>query len=81
MNDNLKSISDLQKYLASGCRIESVQPPVFASDAEINIVTVSIVFPDGNKHTIRAYRDEARALREFILLKKDYDQLESTRYR
>ena len=81
MNDNLKSISDLQKYLAAGCRIESVQPPVFASDTEINIVTVTVVCSNGNKHTIRAYRDEARALREFILLKKDYDQLESTRYR
>jgi hypothetical protein len=67
MNDNnLKSISDLQKYFAVGCRIESVQPPVFASDAEINTVTVTVVCPDGNKHTIRAYRDEARALREFI---------------
>lgn len=70
MNENLESISDLQKYLASGCRIESVQPPVFASDAEINIVTVTIVCPDGIKHTIRAYRDEARALREFIRLKR-----------
>ena len=64
MNDNLKTISDLQKYLLTGCRIESVQPPVFASDAEVNIVTVAIVCPDGNKHIIRAYRDEARALRE-----------------
>ena len=70
MDDNLKSISDLQKYLAAGCRIESVQPPVFASDAEVNIVTVTIVCPDRNKHTIRAYRDEARALREFIRLKR-----------
>jgi hypothetical protein len=70
MDDNLKSISDLQKYLAAGYRIESVQPPVFASDAEINIVTVAIICPDGNKHIIRAYRDEARALREFIRLKR-----------
>ena len=70
MNDNFKSISDLQKYLAAGCRIESVHPPVFASDAEINIVTVTIACPDSNKHIIRAYRDEARVLREFIRLKR-----------
>jgi hypothetical protein len=70
LNDNLKTISDLQKYLLAGCRIESVKPPVFASDAEVNIVTVAIVCPDGNKHIIRAYRDEARALREFIRLER-----------
>jgi hypothetical protein len=34
VNDNLKSISDLQKYLAAGCRIESVQPSVFVSDGD-----------------------------------------------
>ena len=56
--------------LAAGCRIESVQPSVFASDAEINIVTVTIVCSDSNKHIIRAYRDEARALREYIRLKR-----------
>jgi hypothetical protein len=41
MNENLKSISGLQKYLAAGCIIESVQPPVFASDGDV-------------AHTIRA---------------------------
>ena len=42
------------------------QPSVFASDAEVNIVIVTIVCPDGNRQTIKAYREEAQALREFI---------------
>jgi len=43
-----------------------VYPGVFASDAETNIVTVEVKCPDGQIHKIRAYRDEAHALREFI---------------
>ena len=70
MDNNFGSISELQKYLAADCRIESIQPPVYASDAEINIVTVTVICPDGTKYVIRAYRDEARALREFIRLKR-----------
>ncbi len=43
-----------------------VEPPVYASDAEVNIVKVSIVCPDGKSHTIKAYKEEASTLREFI---------------
>ena len=60
------SISRLKNLLNANCKIEKVQPPVFASDAEVNIVTVTIACPDGKKHTIKAYREEAQALREFI---------------
>ena len=70
MSGTFKSILELQKYLVGDCKIESVQPPVFASDADVNIVTVTLICPDGNKHSIRAYRDEARALREFIRLRR-----------
>ena len=70
MDSDFKSISELQKYLAAGCRVENVQPPGIASDAEINIVTVTVVCPDDNKHVIRTYKDEAHALREFIRLKR-----------
>jgi hypothetical protein len=41
----LSQSPDLQKYFAAGCRIEGMQPPVFASDAEIDIVAVTVVFP------------------------------------
>ncbi len=70
MSETFKSISELQKLLAGDCKVESVQPPIFASDAEVNIVTVTLICPDGKKHSVRAYRDEARALREFIRLRK-----------
>jgi hypothetical protein len=30
------------------------------------MVTVTVAFPDGKTQTIRAYREEAHALREFI---------------
>jgi hypothetical protein len=56
-------LSQLKKLLASNCKIEKVYPPVFASDAEINIVTVVAKCPDGRTQTIRAYGEEAYALR------------------
>lgn len=62
----LKSISELKKLLDANCKIEKVEPPVYASDAEVNIVKVSIVCPDGKSHTIKAYKEEASTLREFI---------------
>jgi hypothetical protein len=62
----LDSISELKKLLDANCKIEKVEPPVYASDAEVNIVKVSIVCPDGKSHTIKAYKDEASTLREFI---------------
>ncbi|WP_458746429.1 hypothetical protein [Candidatus Nitrosocosmicus sp. T] len=62
----LNSISELKKLLDANCKIEKVEPPVHASDAEVNIVKVSIVCPDGKSHTIKAYKEEASTLREFI---------------
>ena len=65
MSSLFDSISKLKNLLDADCKIEKVQPPVFASDAEVNIVIVTIACPDGKKQTIKAYR-EAQALREFI---------------
>jgi len=48
------------------CKIEKIHPPVFVSDAEVNIAIVSVVCPDGRTQTVKAYREEAVALREFI---------------
>jgi hypothetical protein len=66
MPEEFRSISGLKKLLASNCKIEKVYPPVFASDVEVNIVTVVVKCPDGKIQTIRAYREEAHALREFL---------------
>jgi hypothetical protein len=52
-----------------GCRIVKIYPRVFGSDAETNIVTVEVSCPDKNIHKIRAFRDEATDLREFIRIK------------
>ena len=41
-SEEFRSISELKKLLASNCKIEKVYPPVFASDAEVNIVTVVV---------------------------------------
>ena len=59
----------LQGLLDSGCKIEKVYPSVLGSDAEINIVTVEVKCSDGQIHKIRAYREEASDLREFIRTK------------
>jgi hypothetical protein len=50
-------LSELKKLLASSCKIEKVYPPVFASDGEINIVTLRVKCPDGKIQTIWAYRE------------------------
>jgi len=60
------SISELKKLLAVNSKIEKIHPDVFASDAEVNIVTVTVLCPDGKIQTIRAHREESHALREFI---------------
>jgi hypothetical protein len=62
------AISSLKKLLNAGCKIEKIQPPVLASDAEVTIVIVTVKCPDGRIETIKAYREEAVALREFIRL-------------
>ena len=61
-----KSISELKKLLDADCRIEKVEPPVYASDIETTIVMVTLKCRDGKNHTIKAYKDESFALREFI---------------
>jgi len=61
-----RSISELKKLLADNCKIEKIQPPMIASDIEVNVVTVTVLCPDGKTQTIRAYREEAHALREFV---------------
>jgi hypothetical protein len=62
------AISSLKKLLNAGCKIEKIHPPVLASDAEVTIVIVTVKCPDGRIETIKAYREEAVALREFIRL-------------
>ena len=66
MSPETNAISKLKKLLESNCIIEKVQPRVMASDAEVTIVMVTLLCPDGKKETIKAYREEAAALREFI---------------
>ena len=61
-----KSISELKKLLDADCKIEKVEPPVYASDIETTIVRVTLKCPDGKSYTIKAYKDESLALREFI---------------
>ena len=58
-SDEFRSISELKKLLASNCKIEKVYPSVFASDAEVNIVIVTVKCPDGKIQSIRAYKEEA----------------------
>ena len=62
----LESLTKLKRLLDNDYKIEKIQPPVFASDAEVNIVTVKLLSPDGKKEMIHAYREESRALREYI---------------
>lgn len=64
-----ESILKLQDLLDRGCKIEKLYPNVLGSDVEINIVTVEVRCPDNNIHKIRAYREEAMNLREFIRIK------------
>jgi hypothetical protein len=59
----------LKELLDRDCKIEKIYPSVLGSDAEINIVTVQVRCPDKNIHKIRAYREEAMNLREFIRTK------------
>jgi hypothetical protein len=62
-------VAQLKDLLAKNCTIQKVQPPVFASDAEVNLVIVTLVCPDGATHVIKAYREEAHAIRELIRTK------------
>jgi hypothetical protein len=64
-----ESILKLQELLDKDCKIEKIYPSVLGSDAETNIVTVEVRCPDKNILKIRAYREEATNLREFIRTK------------
>ena len=64
-----ESILRLKELLDKDCKIEKIYPSVLGSDAEVNIVTVEVRCPDKNIHKIRAYREEAMNLREFIRTK------------
>lgn len=64
-----ESIVKLKELLDRDCKIEKIYPSVLGSDAEINIVTVEVRCPDKKIHKIRAYREEAMNLREFIRTK------------
>jgi hypothetical protein len=70
MDGNIQPILELQRFLSMNCKIERVYPPSPASDAEVNIVTVTVICAQGGTHTIRAYREEASALREYVRLLK-----------
>jgi len=52
------------------CKIEMVYSTSPSSDAEIYIVTVTIICPQGTTRTIRAYGEEASELREYVRLLK-----------
>ena len=62
----LEPLTKLKRLLDNDYKIEKIQPPVFASEVEVNIVTVTLLCSDGKKETIRAYREESKALREYI---------------
>ena len=66
----VNGISELTKFLDAICKIEKVEPPVYASDAEANIVKVTVLCPDGKVDAIKAYKVEASVLREFIRIHK-----------
>ena len=60
------SIEKLQKLIDNNYKIEKISPLIFGSDAEINIVSVTLVSEDGKKETIRAFGEESHRLREYI---------------
>ena len=60
------SIEKLQMLVDNDYKIEKIHPLIFGSDAEINIVRLTLVSEDGRKETIRAYGEESHKLREYI---------------
>ena len=60
------SIEKLQKLIDNNYKIEKLSPLIFGSDAEINIVSITLVSEDGKKETIRAFGEESHQLREYI---------------
>ena len=62
----VSAVVQLKELLGRGCKVSKVQPAMFASDAEVNIVIVTVTCHDGSVHTVKAYREEAQELREFV---------------
>ena len=60
------SITKLKHLIDRNYKIEKISPPIFGSDAEVNIVTVTLVSSDGEKENVRAYREDSHLLREYI---------------
>lgn len=61
----MAAVAELRSLLEGGCKVSKVRPAMFASDAEVNIVVVTVTCQNGRVHTIKAYREEAKELREF----------------
>ena len=72
----LTSIKKLQELIDHNYKIEKVHPPIFGSDAEINIITVTLISENGKKESIRAYGDESHQLRDYIRKNKLFQQQE-----
>ena len=72
----LTSLKKLQELIDNNYKIEKVHPPIFGSDAEINIVTVTLISENGKKESIRAYGDESHQLRDYIRKNKLFQQQE-----
>ena len=70
----LTSIKKLQNLIDNNYKIEKIYPPIFGSDAEINIVTITLVSPEGKKENLRAFREESHQLREYIRNNKLFQQ-------
>jgi hypothetical protein len=66
MPDLVAQHSDL---LSKYCSIQKVEPSVFASDAEVSLVVETLGCPGGATQVIKAYREEAQAIRELIRTK------------
>ena len=72
----LAYIKKLQELIDNDYKIEKVHPPIFGSDAEINVVTVTLISENGKKESIRAYGEESHQLREHIRKNKLFQQQE-----
>ena len=60
------SIEKLQTLIENNYKIEKIHPLIFGSEAEINIVNLTLDSEDGKKESIRAYGEESHQLREYI---------------
>lgn len=68
------SIRKLQDLINNNFKIEKIHPLIFGSDAEINIITVTLISENGKKESIRAYGDESHQLRDYIRKNKLFQQ-------